>query len=84
MLPPTFSATRGVPPVVSTRVASSMVTVMLTTSPAFRRLFCAPLAPLMAMLSTPGATSSTRSLIPRVTACSLALPAASVATTVKL
>jgi hypothetical protein len=33
------------------------VTVMLRTSPAFNRLFCAPVADVMAMELTVGATS---------------------------
>ena len=75
-----LSASCGVPVTVT---ASLRVTVMLRTSPAFNRLFWAPVADVMAMELTVGATSS-RLLMASVTAFSLLLLAASVAMTVKL
>ena len=50
-----FSASWGVP---VTMVASFIVTVMLTTSPAFRVLFCTPVAEVMATLATTGGVVS--------------------------
>jgi hypothetical protein len=49
-----FKASRGVPPLVVAVVASLMVTVMLTRSPAFKVLFCMPLAEVMATLMMVG------------------------------
>ena len=75
MTPPIFSARVGAPVTV---VASLMLTVTLTTSPAFNVLFYKPLAPLIATALTVGANKST--------ACSdyvaavLLLPTKSIAT----
>ena len=52
------SASCGVPPLVSTVVASLMVTVALTTSPALSVLFWLPVAELRATLLTLGGVTS--------------------------
>ena len=58
VVPPMFRASWGVPPLVVTVVASLMVAVIDTTSPAFSVLFCMPVAELIATLLTVGTAVS--------------------------
>ena len=62
-----------------TVTTSLMVTAAVTTSPAFRVLFCAPVAPVMATLLTVGATVSVGELetVSVLVLAALRLPAAS-------
>ena len=74
-VPPMFSVSVGTPPLVTTFTASLNVTVAVTTSPAFKVLFCAPVALVSATPLTVGALVSTVSV--KAALCAPTLPAAS-------